>query len=245
LFLFFKKEILLFLVDLARAMKVLIVEDNRALLDMISAHLGERGFTVDAVRTGGEALERVAGATYDAVVLDLGLPDMDGMDVLRELRERAMTPTLILTARDGVAHRIAGLDGGADDYILKPFDLAEFEARLRAVLRRPGLRAPPCPSFGDISFDIACHAARVGDRSIELTPREATLFEALIKNGERILVRDVLADRLFDLAEDVSANALDAIVSRLRRKLAVLESSVSIETMRGIGYRLRGGQSGA
>jgi two-component system response regulator QseB len=226
-------------------MKVLIVEDNRALLDMISAHLGERGFTVDAVRTGGEALDRVGEATYDAVVLDLGLPDMDGMDVLRELRERAMTPTLILTARDGVAHRIAGLDGGADDYILKPFDLAEFEARLRAVLRRPGLRAPPCPSFGDISFDIACRAARVGDRSIELTPREATLFEALIKNGERILVRDLLADRLFDLAEDVSANALDAIVSRLRRKLAVLESSVSIETMRGIGYRLRDGQSGA
>jgi len=225
-------------------MKILIVEDNPALGDMISAHLRERGFTVDAVSTGGAALEHVGSATYDAVVLDLGLPDMDGMDVLRFLRERAMVPTLILTARDGVAHRVAGLDGGADDYILKPFDLAEFEARLRAVLRRPGLRAPPCPSFGDISFDIACHAARVGDRSAELTPREATLFESLIKSGERIVVRDVLADRLFGLADDVSANALDAIVSRLRRKLAALGSNVSIETMRGIGYRLHDGSGG-
>jgi DNA-binding response OmpR family regulator len=236
----FKKERLPFFLGLP--MKLLIVEDNPALLDMISTHLRERGFVVDAVRTGGEALERVGAASYDAVVLDLGLPDMDGMDVLRGLRERAMVPTLILTARDGLAHRIAGLDGGADDYILKPFDLAEFEARLRAVLRRPGLRAPPYPSFGDLSFDIACHAARVGERNIELTPREATLFEALIKNGARIVVRDMLADRLFGLADDVSANALDAIVSRLRRKLAMLESRVSIETMRGIGYRLHDGQ---
>jgi DNA-binding response OmpR family regulator len=220
-------------------MKILVVEDNRPLRDMVAAHLRERGFTVDSVPTGAEALVCADAATYDAVILDLGLPDMDGMDVLRELRARAMVPTLILTARDSVAQRIAGLDEGADDYILKPFDLAEFEARLRAVLRRPGLRAPPCPSFGDISFDIACHAARVGDRNIELTPREATLFEALIKSGERIVVRDVLADRLFGLADDVSANALDAIVSRLRRKLAVLESNVTIETMRGIGYRLR------
>ncbi len=220
-------------------MKLLVVEDNRSLIDMIAAHLRERGFAVDAVRTGGEALACVDATTYDAVILDLGLPDMDGMEVLRGLRERAMVPTLILTARDSVAQRVAGLDEGADDYILKPFDLAEFEARLRAVLRRPGLRAPPCPSFGDISFDIACHAARVGERSIELTPREATLFEALVKNGERIVVRDILADRLFGLADDVSANALDAIVSRLRRKLAAVGSAVRIEAMRGIGYRLR------
>jgi DNA-binding response OmpR family regulator len=226
-------------------MKLLVVEDNRALIDMISAHLRERGFAVDAVREGGAALKAIETNTYDAVILDLGLPDIDGMEVLRTLRERAMLPTLILTARDSVAQRIAGLDGGADDYILKPFDLQEFEARLRAVLRRPGLRAPPCPTFGDISFDIACHAARVGERMVELTPREATLFEALIKSGERIVVRDTLADRLFGVADDVSANALDAIVSRLRRKMASVGSAVKIESMRGIGYRLRQAQESA
>jgi DNA-binding response OmpR family regulator len=223
-------------------MKLLVVEDNRALSKMIAAHLRERGFAVDAVRTGGEALAQAAITEYDAVVLDLGLPDMDGMDVLRQMRTRAMLPTLILTARDSIEHRVAGLDAGADDYILKPFELAEFEARLRAVLRRPGLRDAPSASFGDVSFDAACHAARVGARSVELTPREGTLFEALIKHGERIVVRDALADRLFGLEEDVSANALEAIVSRLRRKLASIGSGVKIEAMRGIGYRLRQGE---
>jgi len=155
------------------------------------------------------------------------------------LRARGNRPILILTARDAVEHRIAGLDEGADDYILKPFDLAEFEARLRAVLRRPGARATPLSSFGDLSFDSNRSAARVGDRSIELTRREATLCEELIRHGERIAVRDALAERLYGDDGDVSANALEATVSRLRRKVASLGSTVTIETMRGIGYRLQ------
>jgi DNA-binding response OmpR family regulator len=220
-------------------MKLLVVEDNRALIDMITAHLSARGFSVDAVRTGAEAIAYLTSTNYDAMVLDLGLPDMDGMDVLRHLRTRAMLPTLILTARDGVANRIAGLDEGADDYILKPFDLAEFDARLRAVLRRPGLRETSSLDFGDLSFDPPGHTARVGDRAIELTRQEATLCEALIRSGDRIVVRDVLADLLCDPGESFSANALDAIVSRLRRKLASGGTAVKIETVRGIGYRLR------
>jgi two-component system, OmpR family, response regulator QseB len=220
-------------------MKLLVVEDNRELIDMISGHLTARGFTVDAARTGSEALEHLSSAQYDAMVLDLGLPDMDGMDVLRSLRARAMLPTLILTARDGVTHRIAGLDAGADDYILKPFDLAEFEARLRAVLRRPGLRNAPSLSFADLSIDPSTHTARVGDHAIDLTRQEATLCEALIKNGERITVRDVLAELLAAPGEDFSANAIEAIVSRLRRKLTAIDATVRIETVRGIGYRLR------
>jgi len=219
-------------------MKLLVVEDNRALVEMISAHLREQGFAVDAVQSGTAALAAAGATVHDAVILDLGLPDMDGMEVLRALRARA-TPTLILTARDGVAHRIAGLDAGADDYILKPFDLAEFDARLRAVLRRVGPRAAPAQRFGDLSLDAASRTACVGAQSVELTAREAALLELLIAQGNGIVVRDTLADRLFGPEEDVSINALEAIVSRLRRKLAGLGSAVRVETLRGIGYRLR------
>jgi len=220
-------------------MKLLVVEDNRELIDMIADHLSARGFTVDSARTGTEALEHLSSTQYDAMVLDLGLPDIDGMDVLRSLRARAMLPTLILTARDGIAQRIAGLDAGADDYILKPFDLAEFEARLRAVLRRPGLRGGSSHSFGDLILDPSTHTARVGDNAIDLTRQEATLCEALIKNGERITVRDVLAELLAAPGEEFSANAIEAIVSRLRRKLTTGGATARIETVRGIGYRLR------
>jgi DNA-binding response OmpR family regulator len=220
-------------------MRVLLCEDNQSLLDMIAAHLRERGFAVDAVTNGGEALTCAAATEYDAVVLDLGLPDMDGLDVLRVLRTRATLPTLIVTARDSVAQRIAGLDAGADDYILKPFDLDEFDARLRAVLRRPGLRDGPSVQFGDVSFDATCRAVRVGTQMAELTAREATLFAQLLQHGERIAVRDALAERLFGTDEDISGNALEAVISRLRRKLASLGAHVRIEALRGIGYRLR------
>jgi DNA-binding response OmpR family regulator len=222
-------------------MNLLVVEDNTALNDMIAAHLRERSFTVSAAHTGAMAIAAIAATNYDAIILDLGLPDMDGMDVLRAVRDAGNVPVLILTARDAVEHRVAGLDAGADDYIIKPFDLTEFEARLRAVLRRPGTRNAPGLSYGDLSFDPACHAARAGDRSVELTKREAALFETLIAHGERIVVRDALAERLYGDTSEVSANALEATVSRLRRKVIQLESGVSIETMRGIGYRLKRG----
>jgi DNA-binding response OmpR family regulator len=218
--------------------KLLLVEDNRSLIDMIAAHLRERGFTVDAVRNGADALSAIAASPYDALILDLGLPDMDGMDVLRSIRAHAMLPALILTARDGVAQRVAGLDAGADDYILKPFDLAELEARLRAVLRRPGSREAPRHTFGDVGFDTASRTGFVADRPLDLTRREAALFEELVRNGPGVVVRDSLADRLYGIDDDVSANALEATVSRVRRKLAACGAAVRIETLRGIGYRL-------
>ncbi len=219
-------------------MKLLLVEDNAALSDMLAGHLRDRGFTVDAMREGRPALAALAGSAYDAVILDLGLPDMDGMEVLRGIRAQAMLPALILTARDGVSHRVAGLNEGADDYILKPFDLAEFEARLRAVLRRPGTRESPCTQFGDVSFDTACRAAMVRGEALDLTRRESALFEELVRSGTRVVVRDTLADKLYGIDDDVSANALEATVSRVRRKLAAHGSQVRIETLRGIGYRL-------
>jgi len=231
-------------------LKLLIVEDNAALSEMICAHLREIGFAADAATAGAQAIATAAATPYDAVILDLGLPDIDGMEVLRVLRQRGI-PTLILTARDGIHHRVAGLDAGADDYILKPFDLAEFDARLRAVLRRAGHRTASMVGFGDLTLDRLSRSVntgvsaggvtggRAGVEPVELTAREAALLELLIQQGDRIVVRDVLADRLFGPGEDMSANALEAIVSRLRRKLAQTASAIQIDTVRGIGYRLR------
>ncbi len=222
-------------------MKLLLVEDNASLCDMLAAHLRDRGFTVDAMREGRTALAAIAASAYDAIILDLGLPDMDGMDVLRGVRAQAMLPALILTARDGVSHRVAGLNEGADDYILKPFDLGEFEARLRAVLRRPGTREAPRHQFGDVSFDTASRTAMVRGEALDLTRRESALFEELVRNGTRVVVRDTLADKMYGIDDDVSANALEATVSRVRRKLAAHGAAVRIETLRGIGYRLGDG----
>jgi DNA-binding response OmpR family regulator len=221
-------------------MRILVVEDTLSLQELLTAHLRHRGFTVDATASGAEALALAGAAQYDAVILDLGLPDMDGLDVLRQLRAGACAglPALILTARDSVAERVAGLDAGADDYILKPFETDELDARLRAVLRRPGARLHPVHRYADLAFDSANRTASRHDVPIDLTPREAALFELLMRAGNATVVRDALAERLYGLGEDVTGNALEAIVSRLRRKLAAAGSDVRVETMRGIGYRL-------
>jgi two-component system response regulator QseB len=224
-------------------MKLLLVEDNEALSEMLAAHLHQRGFAVDPVTTGAAALTALTNQTpYDAIILDLGLPDMDGMEILRHLRAtQSMLPALILTARDSITHRVAGLNAGADDYILKPFDLTEFEARLRAVLRRPGSRDAPTLSFGDVAFDTATRTATVQTHPLDLTRREAALFEELVRHPNQVVVRDTLADRLYGLGEDVSPNALEATVSRVRRKLSAQHATVRIDTLRGIGYRLVAG----
>jgi two-component system response regulator QseB len=224
-------------------MKLLLVEDNEALSEMLAAHLHQRGFAVDPVTTGAAALTALTNQTpYDAIILDLGLPDMDGMEILRHLRAtQSMLPALILTARDSITHRVAGLNAGADDYILKPFDLTEFEARLRAVLRRPGARDAPTRASGDVAIDTATRTATVQTHPLDLTRREAALFEELVRHPNQVVVRDTLADRLYGLGEDVSPNALEATVSRVRRKLSAQHATVRIDTLRGIGYRLVAG----
>ena len=224
-------------------MKLLLVEDNASLSEMITVYLRERGFAVDSVGSGADALAALDASSYDAMILDLGLPDMNGMDVLRITRSKesqggSMLPALILTARDAVRHRVDGLNAGADDYVLKPFSLEEFEARLRAVLRRPGARDTVAQCFGDVSFDSLARSARVRGEALDLTRREAALFEELIRNAAQVVVRDTLIDRLYGLKEDVSVNALEATMSRVRRKLAAHAAGVEIETLRGIGYRL-------
>lgn len=219
---------------------MLLVEDHRVMRDLIAGHLKGRGLAVDTVERGEEALAAIATISYDAVILDLGLPDMDGMDVLLRLRSghRPDVPALILTARDNINARVGGLDAGADDYILKPFDLTELEARLRAVLRRAGARRDVIHCYGDVTFDPASRTAAVGDRRLDLTRREASVLEELIRAGGRFVVRDALEDRLYGFDDEVSGNALEASVSRLRRKLVTAGATVTIEAARGIGYRL-------
>jgi two-component system, OmpR family, response regulator QseB len=224
-------------------MKILLVEDHRAMRQMIADHLVERGFAVDAVGRGGDALAAVAVASYDAVILDLGLPDLDGMDVLAAIRARTGTdfPALILTARDAVEDRVQGLNAGADDYLVKPFDLPELEARLRAVLRRPGVRRNTTHACRDLVFDTVSREAFVGNVPLELARREAALLEELMRAAGRVVAKDVLEDRLYTFDEAASSNALEAAVSRLRKKVAAAGAAVRIETKRGIGYRLMEG----
>jgi two-component system response regulator QseB len=220
-------------------MRLLLVEDHRAMREMIADHLRDRGFAIDAFGRADAALAAAAVARFDAVVLDLGLPDRDGLDVLASLRRSAPDlPALILTARDGVEHRLRGLNAGADDYIVKPFNLLELEARLRAVLRRPGRRCDVVYTCGDVSFDTLSRQATVNGSPLPLTRREAALFEELLRAPGQVIPKDVLEERLYALEDAGSANALEAAMSRLRRKLAAARASLRIETQWGIGYRL-------
>ena len=221
-------------------MKVLLVEDHAAMREMISDHLVERGFTVDAVGRAEDAYAALAVASYDALVLDLGLPDADGMQLLKEARACTVRhlPTLIVTARDALDDRTRGLNTGADDYIVKPFELVELEARLRAVLRRPGVREDIVLSYGPLALDTVSREASVRGVLLDLSRREAALLEELLRAAGRIVVKDTLEDRLYALDRSVTANALEAIVSRLRKKLAAAHASVRIDTKRGVGYRL-------
>ncbi len=224
-------------------MRVMLVEDHPALREMMHAHLRRSGYAVDSFERGRDALEAVARTAYAAALLDLTLPDMDGMDVLRALRAGPQVDlrVLVLTARDGIADRVAGLDAGADDYLLKPFDLAELDARLRSVLRRSGTPRASVERFGDLAYDFDRHEADIRDVQLTLSRRETLLLAELVRAAGRTVVRDVLEERLYGFNEAVSANALEAAVSRLRRRLLAASSCVTVEPVRGIGYRLVSG----
>jgi two-component system, OmpR family, response regulator QseB len=226
-------------------MRVLLVEDHPALREMIASHLARRGFAVDAVPCAKDAYAALAVVAYDGLVLDLGLPDADGMTVLSEARARTAgtLPVLLVTARDALEDRVRGLNAGADDYIVKPFELLELEARLRAVLRRPGTRDELALCCGRLAFDPASRQATVGGVVLDLTRRETDLLEELLRAAERVVVKDVLEDRMYSFGEPVTANALEAAVSRLRKRLASTEAGVRVETKRGIGYRLVVGEA--
>lgn len=217
-------------------MRILVVEDDAMLLDGLKVGLGIHGFTVDAVASCDDARAALATAAFDAIVLDLMLPDGSGLDILRELRRRQdATPVLLLTAKDTVADRIGGLDTGADDYLGKPFDLDEVAARLRAISRRAAGRASPVLVWNGIELDPGRRTVDVDGKPVGLSRREFSILEALMRHPGTVLSKDQLADRLYGWEEDVESNAVEVHVHHLRVKIG----RDAIETVRGLGYRLR------
>jgi two-component system OmpR family response regulator len=217
--------------------RLLLVEDDRGLAASLGAALRRDGSQVDVADCGREALRLARSASYDACILDLGLPDRDGVEVLRDMRATAIGfPVLILTARDALGDRIGGLDAGADDYLVKPFSLGELEARLRALLRRRGADTAPWKQFGRLRFDAQGGAAFAGDDPVELTRRETAVLECLMRRPGRIVSKEALLEAVIPSDLEVAANAIEVQVSRLRRKLE--SAGVSIRALRGLGYRL-------
>jgi two-component system OmpR family response regulator len=216
-------------------MRVLIVEDDPVLSDGLMRSLGKGGYAVDRVDTGTQADQLLAVHPYDLVILDLGLPGMSGMDVLRRMRiRRSTTPVLILTARDSTEDRVIGLDAGADDYLPKPFDLEELEARLRALLRRGRYAGASLVKHGQLTLDLAGRRATVNGEPVDLSARELAVLEALLLSAGRVVSKDQLVEMIFTTAEDVGGNAIEVYVHRLRKK--VEHAGVEIRTIRGLGY---------
>ncbi|WP_446654386.1 response regulator [Blastomonas sp.] len=223
-------------------MRLLIVEDNGRLAGLIAEGLGRRGFICDTAPDLATAEESLASAAFDAIILDLGLPDGDGLAWLQQQRSlRQLIPALMLTARGGLEDRIAGLDAGADDYLVKPVDIEELAARVRALLRRPGPRAMNLLESGALRFDPVTREARMEDRVIELSRREADLLELLMRRLGSVVVREAIENALYSFNEPVTPNAVEAIVSRLRRKLEEAGLAGQLHTVRGVGYMLRSG----
>ena len=222
-------------------MRVLVVEDERKVANFIRQGLEEEGHTVEVAEDGAEALDRLlAGLPYDLVVLDVMLPRRDGLSVLKALRDnRVSTPVLLLTARDGVADKVAGLDLGADDYLTKPFAFDEFLARVRALLRRQAGQAAPALRLEDLTLDPATRGVSRGGRPITLTTREFALLEYFMRNIGRVLIRPMIAEHVWGVDFDRESNVIDVYVGYLRRKIDGPGERPLLHTVRGAGYVLR------
>ena len=226
-------------------MRILVVEDDAGIAAGLRTNLQQRGYAVDVCDGVASAWGALRAERFDAVLLDLGLPDGDGAELLRRLRlspaagasaatalPDPSTPVLIVTARDQVHQRIAGLDGGADDYLAKPFDMDELDARLRALLRRAAGRASPTIRHGDIEMDPAARTVHQGGRLVEMSPREFSVLLVLLEARGRVLSRQQIEERLYSWDAAIESNAVEVHIHHLRRKLG----SASIQTMRGVGY---------
>jgi two-component system, OmpR family, response regulator QseB len=214
-------------------MRVLLVEDDGMIAQGLQTALRQAGFAVDWMRDGNSAAAALETTGFDVVLLDLGLPHRDGIDVLRHLRKRGnATPVIILTARDEIQHRIAGLDAGADDYIVKPFDLDEVMARMRSVLRRVAGRGDPCIRNGNLRLDPVSRTIERDGAPVNVSAHEYAVLEALLQRPGAVLSRAQLEDRLYGWNEQIGSNAVEVYVHGLRRKLG----SDAIRTLRGVGY---------
>jgi two-component system response regulator MprA len=223
------------------AVRVLIVDDDRALRDALRRALVLGGYEIVPADSGEAALAQAAAAAPDAVVLDIGLPDIDGLEVCRRLRGAGnRVPVLMLTARDAVEDRIDGLDAGADDYLVKPFDVGELQARLRALLRRSGVNGDPTGLvFEELRLDGGRHGVSVGESFVELTRTEYQLLELLMMNAGRVLPHPVIYERVWGYDFGAASNSLRVYVGYLRRKLERAGARPLLHTVRGVGYVLR------
>jgi two-component system, OmpR family, response regulator QseB len=214
-------------------MRVLVVEDDRMIAQGLHTALRQDGYAVDGVGDGRSAAEALHASSFDLVLLDLGLPERDGLEVLRDLRRRGdATPVIIVTARDDIQNRIAGLDAGADDYIIKPFDLDEVAARMRSVLRRAAGRGDPCIRHRGITLNPVSRAVERDGEPVLLSSHEFSVLEALLQRPGSVLSRAQLEDRLYGWNDAIESNAVEVYVHGLRRKLG----SDAIRTLRGVGY---------
>jgi DNA-binding response OmpR family regulator len=223
-------------------MRLLLVEDEARIVEVLRAALGRAGFAVDAVETLAEARAALPLVAYDAVILDLGLPDGDGLLLLAGLRRHgSRIPVLVLTARDAVEARVTGLDTGADDYLVKPFAMAELIARTKALLRRPGQALGTVLEAGNVAFDTIGRDVRVGKVVLALPRQELAILEHLMRRLGRVVPKAVLEEKLYGIDDELVSNAIPVHVHHLRRRLAEAEATTEIHTVRGIGYLLADG----
>jgi two-component system OmpR family response regulator len=221
-------------------MRILIVEDEPKLAALVARALREEGHAADVTDRGEDALWMAQAAPYDAIVLDVMLPDLDGFEILARLRaKRLWTPVLMLTARDAVSDRVQGLDTGADDYVTKPFSFDELLARIRAVARRGPIERPTTLEVGDLRLDPAAHRAWRGDAELELSSREFSLLELFMRRPGETISRLQLLDGAWDMAFESRSNVVDVYVRYLREKIDRPFGRAALETVRGVGYRLR------
>jgi DNA-binding response OmpR family regulator len=218
-------------------MRLLLIEDNHDLAKLLAEGLSSAGYDADVFNTAGDARTALASVRYSAIILDLGLPDGDGLSILKELRAQGdPTPVLILTARGGVHDRVVGLRGGADDYLVKPFALEELLARIEAILRRPGQILGSSLKLGNLQFDTVGRQVFINGDPCVFSGREAAVLEILLRRQGRVVPKKAVEDEIFGLFGEVSSNAIEVYVSRLRKQLNDKGARVQIHTIRGVGY---------
>jgi DNA-binding response OmpR family regulator len=224
--------------------RVLVIEDEVRIVEILRSALSRSGFAVDAVGLCEDARAALAVNPYDAVILDLGLPDGDGLRLLKDMRAQGnAVPVLVLTARDAVEHRVAGLDTGADDYLIKPFAMSEVIARIKALLRRPEGALGALLRSGNIAFDTIGRDLRIGETVLVLPRRESAILEHLMRRAGRVVPKTVLEEKLYGIDDELGSNAIPVHVHHLRRKLMERGATVEIHTVRGVGYLLVDGDA--